>query len=143
MWISVFLKLWFFVESLTTFITPEPILASVLWQVILQPFLCCEWFGTILTMIHYAFVYLHVVCVVANMIETLLTNITIITKLPGVKLHVLPQVTFVGKCLVTLLTGRTVTRIQVLPLSYGICHVNLHLICKKRYSQLFTGLIFN
>ena len=75
MWFDMFLKLRFIVESFITFIAPKPILTSVLWQMILKTFLCYKCFGTILTMIPYPFMCLHVVFVVVKVIKSFLTGV--------------------------------------------------------------------
>ena len=67
------------------------------------------------------------VSVVIDVVESFFTFITIITKLSSVKLHVTPQVTFVGKCLVAFVAGRPITLIQVLHRFLGIYNVNIHL----------------
>ena len=78
-------------------------------------------------MILNTFVRSYMICVVCNMVETLLTNITIITKLPSVELHVLPQVTFVGKRFIAFVARRLALN-QVRKLFLGIFHVDINLI---------------
>ena len=78
-------------------------------------------------MISNSFVYLHVVSVVIDVVESFFTFIAIVTKLPSVKLHVTPQVIFVGKCLVAFVARRPIVLIQLLHRLLGIYNVNNHL----------------
>lgn len=98
----VFPKHCFVIESLATGLTPESVLPSMCWQMILEPYFISENLIAMFTLISDTLVTLHVFSIMTFVDKPSSTVVTVKTEISSVKLHVVPQISSVSKGLIAL-----------------------------------------